>query len=102
MNRYARRKDRNHGELVKAFEQLGCSVADLSNAGISGWPDVVLGVAGRNHLCEFKNPESRYGKAGLNPNQQAFTRDWRGGKLFMVSSVDEAAALVRNLRAMAA
>lgn len=93
-------RDRNHGELSKAFESLGCSVADLSLLGLPGWPDVVVGVQGRNHLVEFKNPETRYGRAGLNPDQQAFSRDWRGGKLFMVSTVDEAAALVRNLRAM--
>lgn len=95
-------KDRNHGALTAAFEQLGCSVADLSNARLPGWPDVVVGVVGRNHLVEFKNLETRYGRAGLNPNQQVFARDWRGGKLFVVSSVDEVAALVRNLRAMVA
>lgn len=99
MSRYARRRDKNHGELQRAFEQLGCSVADLSGAGIPGWPDVVVGVAGRNHLVEFKNPETRYGRAGLNDNQQAFARDWRGGKLYAVSTVQEVAALVRNLKA---
>lgn len=92
------KRDGNHAELSTAFEQLGCSVADLSHAGIPGWPDVVVGVVGTNALVEFKNPETRYGRAGLNPNQQAFARDWRGGKLYAVSSVDEVAALVRNLR----
>ena len=100
MRRRARR-DGNHAELQQAFEQLGCSVVDMAGAGIAGWPDVVIGVAGRNHLCEFKDPATRYGRAGPNANQQAFARDWRGGKLFVVSSVDEVAALVRNLRAMA-
>lgn len=99
MSRYARRRDANHAPLVEAFKALGCSVADLSHAGLPGWPDIVVGVASRDHLVELKNPETRYGRAGLNENQQAFARDWRGGKLFVVSTVDEVAALVRNLRA---
>lgn len=97
MRRRANR-DRNHRELQTAFEQLGCSVVDMAGAGIPGWPDAVIGVAGRTHLVEFKNPETRYGRAGLNGNQTAFSQEWRGGKLFVVSSVDEVAALVRNLR----
>lgn len=98
--RHRARKDKNHGELKAAFHDMGCSVADLHNTGLPGWPDVVVGVMSRNHLVEFKNPESRYGRAGLNSNQQAFAAEWRGGKLFCVSSVDEVAALVRNMRAM--
>lgn len=93
-----RRRDGNHAELTRAFEKLGCSVADLSGAGIPGWPDVVVGCVGVERLVEFKNPETRYGRAGLNPNQQAFSRDWRGGQLFAVSTVEEAAALVGNWR----
>lgn len=96
-----RGRDRNHATLTKAFESLGCSVIDTSGAGIAGWPDVVVGVMSRTHLVEYKNPDTRYGRAGLNPNQHAFTRDWKGGKLFVVSSVDEVAYLVRNLRALA-
>ena len=96
-----RGRDRNHATLTAAFEALGCSVADLSNTGLVGWPDVVVGVMGRNHLVEYKNPDTRYGRAGLNPNQQAFSRDWKGGKMFVVSSVDEVAHLARNLRALA-
>lgn len=102
MTRHRHTRDKNHAALQAAFEGLGCSVADMSGAGIAGWPDVVVGVVGLNALVEFKNPDTRYGRAGLNPNQQAFSRDWRGGKLFAVSTVDEVAALVRNLRAMGA
>lgn len=98
MSRYARKRDGNHAILTSAFLQMGCSVVDLSHAGIPGWPDVVVGCTGRDRLVEFKNPETRYGKAGLNSNQKAFTRDWRGGQVFVVSSVDEVAAVVSNWR----
>lgn len=98
MSKYARRKDGNHKELLLAFQQMGCSTADLSNAGIAGWPDTVVGCVGLNHLVEFKNPATRYGRDGLNQNQEAFSRDWRGGKLYVVSTVEEIAALVGNWR----
>ncbi len=98
MSRYARRRDGNHSALVAVFQQLGCSVADLSHAGLPGWPDVVVGCAGVDRLVEIKNPATRYGRAGLNDNQQAFSRDWRGGKLWVVSTPDEVAAVVGNWR----
>lgn len=101
MKRSRSKRDANHGALTKAFEQLGCTVKDLSHAGIPGWPDVVVGCIGRNHLVEFKNPETAYGRAGLNQNQQAFARDWRGGPLYAVSTEEEVEALVRNWRRVA-
>lgn len=98
MSRYARRRDANHAALTKALEALGCSVLDTAHIGIPGAPDVVVGAIGGTHLVEFKNPESRYGRAGLNDNQQAFARDWRGGPLYAVSTPEECAVLVGNWR----
>lgn len=92
------KKDANHDALKLVFQQMGCSVADLYNAGLPGFPDVVVGITGRDYLVEIKNPETRYGRAGLNSNQTAFARDWRGGQLYVVSTPDEVAALVNNLR----
>lgn len=92
------KKDGNHDELVRTFRDLGCTVAELHDTGVAGWPDVVVGVAGVDRLVEFKNPETRYGRAGLNANQSAFARDWRGGRVWVASSADEAVALVQNWR----
>lgn len=92
------KKDANHDALKAVFEGMGCSVADLYNAGLPGFPDIVVGVVGINALVEIKNPETRYGRAGLNNNQTAFERDWRGGPMYVVSTPDEAVALVNNLR----
>lgn len=91
-------KDGNHDNLVQHFEVLGCSVAELHNAGLAGWPDLVVGCIGRNHLVEIKNPDTAYGRAGLNGNQRHFSRDWRGGMVYTVSSADEATVLVQNWR----
>ncbi|MDI9240757.1 hypothetical protein QLQ15_17780 [Lysobacter sp. LF1] len=98
MKRAPTKRDANHVELTDLFEQLGCSVQDLSHAGVSGWPDVVVGCMGANHLVEFKNPETRYGRAGLNRNQREFAQRWRGGTLYAVSTGDEVIALVQNWR----
>lgn len=96
------RKDGNHDELIKVFEKLGCSVAELHACGLPGFPDIVVGSSSRhgraNFLVECKNPETAYGRAGLNANQSAFNRDWRGERMYTVSSPDEVIALVTNWR----
>lgn len=92
------RKDGNHDAIVARFEALGCTVAQLHAAGVPGWPDLVVGVIGQNRLVEIKNPDTRYGRAGLNTNQKAFNRDWRGEPMFTVSSEDEVTVLVMNWR----
>lgn len=98
MTRRQSKRDANHAELTRAFEELGCTVQDLSHAGVAGWPDVVVGCIGRNHLVEFKNPETAYGRAGLNSNQRTFARDWRGGQIYAVSTTQEVMVLVQNWR----
>lgn len=92
------RKDGNHNELKRVFENMGCSVLDLYNAGIPGCPDIIVGVAGKTLPVEIKNPDTRYGRAGLNSSQTAFQQEWRGGPLYVVSSADEVVALVNNAR----
>lgn len=92
------RPDRNQGPVVARFLALGCTVVELHDAGVAGFPDLVVGCVGANHLVEVKNPESRYGRAGLNGNQTAFDRDWRGGRVWVVTSPEEATAVVQNWR----
>ena len=91
-------KDRNHDAIASHFRALGCSVIETHNAGIAGFPDLVVGCIGHNRLVEVKNPETRYGKAGFNDNQTLFNRDWRGERMYQVSSTDEATAVVQNWR----
>lgn len=92
------KKDGNHDALKDVFLRLGCSVVDAYDTGVPGQPDCIIGVCGKTALVEIKNPETRYGKAGLNTNQTAFERDWRGGPIYVVSSELEVVALVNNLR----
>lgn len=96
MSRYARRKDGNHSTIAKRFEALGCTVFDTSAIGLAGFPDLVVGFRQVNHLVEVKNPETRYGRAGLNEAQSAFNRHWNGAGMWTVTSEDEATAIVQN------
>jgi hypothetical protein len=96
--KYRGSRDANHLLIVAAFESIGCSTADLALAGVNGFPDLVVGCAGRTHLVEVKNPETSYGRAGLNRDQSAFARDWRGGKVYVVETVEDVYALVQQWR----
>lgn len=96
MRRPAKR-DANHGEIADRFRALGCTVLDTEMVG-DGFPDMVVGLLGINRIVEVKNPATRYGRGGLNPNQAEFNARWRGEKVWLVSSVDEATALVQNWR----
>ncbi len=91
-------KDGNHDAIKARFVELGCSVVDMAATGIPGWPDLACGCVGVTQLVECKNPATSYGRAGFNANQTAFSRDWRGGRVWIVRSPDEATALVQTWR----
>lgn len=92
------RKDGNHNTIKQALESMGCSIADLYDAGLPGFPDFVVGISGRNLLVDVKNPETRYGRAGLNENQTAFDREWRGDVVHIVRTLDDVVDLVNRIR----
>ena|ERR1041385_8940408 len=85
--RRAARVDVNHGEIVGALREVGCSVLDLSRHG-SGCPDILVYVP---RLCayvlvEIKAPGKR---TRLTPKQKEFHANWRG-PVIVVESVEEA------------
>ena len=76
--RWAARVDENHTAIVKALRQIpGVTVADTSRAG-EGFPDLVVGRLGRNHLIELKNPDVEPARRKLTPAQREFRRTWTG------------------------
>ena len=62
------KEDYNQKEIVKAFEKFGALVMDLASVG-GGCPDLFVMWAGRGVFVEVKNPETAYGRRGLNKNQ---------------------------------
>ena len=95
--RRAAKRDANHNLVADQFRALGCSVFETDRVG-DGFPDLVIGCMGVNFLVEVKNPETRYGRAGLNGGQTLFNDAWRGDKVWLVCSEDEAVAVVQNWR----
>jgi hypothetical protein len=87
-------RDGNHEEIKAAFLALGCTVADTALAGIPGFPDLVVGCIGVNHLVEIKNTATGYGKRGLSKGQIDFNDAWRGECAALVHTADDAASLV--------
>lgn len=101
VTRLANRRDSNHAAIVCAYQSVGCYVMDLSRVG-AGVPDLLIGLMGVNQLVEIKvkgneRPNSDTGKA-----QERFKRDWRGGKVRRVRSVDDALDHVAEVRQAAA
>ena len=94
-------KDHNHDAIVKRFQALGCSVIEMHATGIPGFPDLAVGAVGVTHLVEIKNPDTPYGRKGLNDNQTTFARDWRGEKVWVARSEDDATLLVQRWRKVA-
>lgn len=97
MVRRAARRDANHNAVADTFRALGCSVFETDRVG-EGFPDLVVGMTGLNLLIEVKNPETHYGRGGLNKSQKNFNDAWRGDRMVVITSPDEAAAFVLNRR----
>lgn len=91
--KYGAKKDANHGEIVAAFQKLGAAVLDLSSMGC-GVPDLLVCCGGTARFVDVKNPTTSYGKRGLNKRQREWASEWKGGPVYLVSSVDDAVNLV--------
>lgn len=85
-------RDANHPGIQQAYIDLGCSVFDASEVG-SGFPDLVVGIAGVTHLVEIKAAKGK-----LRKSQTDFNDAWRGGKPIVVRSVDDVIAHVQACR----
>lgn len=81
------KRDANQSEIVKALRGAGASVYDMADVG-HGFPDLVVGYAGRIWLVEVKMPDGE-----LTPDQVDFIRDCHG-TVHVVHNVDEALAVI--------
>jgi hypothetical protein len=87
-------KDGNHDAIVKTFRDLFVSVVETHLPPEAGFPDLVLGYRQQTRLAETKCLDTRYGRRGLNPNQQQFSNTWRGSPIHVITTPDDALALV--------
>lgn len=88
----AKRIDENQPEIVAALRRIGCSVAITSSAG-DGFPDIVVGLQGKNFMLEIKDGNKSPSEQKLTPDQKEFHDAWRG-QISIVKTIDEALEIV--------
>lgn len=79
------RSDLNQSDIVKALRSVGATVHNTNQVG-DGFPDICVGIFGKNYLMEIKNKEA----GGRLSTEQLIFRDKWKGKVFVVESVDDA------------
>lgn len=84
----ARRIDANQVQIVKALRKAGCTVQSLASVG-AGTPDLIVGIHGRNHLLEIKNPTMVPSKQRLTTDEAEWHRNWCG-QVSVVETVEQA------------
>jgi hypothetical protein len=96
-NIYGAKKDANHGEIVAAFEKMGCQCLDLSSLG-GGVPDLLVWHKSTNRafMVDVKNPKTGYGRRGLNRLQLKWAESWTASPIYLVYSDLDAERLVRG------
>ena len=94
MKKYGAKKDANHKEVMARLKSL-VPVHDLSAAGC-GVPDGIAWINGGWQLFDIKNPNTGYGKRGLNERQKTWADKWDGGPVFLIYGEDDAAAFAKG------
>ena len=92
------KRDANHGEIVRTFEDMGCSVLDVSPLPGEAL-DLVVGCCGIDQRVECKNDAQPPNKRKLTASEARTFDTWRGRPCVVVSSVDDAMRVVFLLRA---
>ncbi len=95
MARRASKVDDNQREIVQALRKAGASVQFLHDVGM-GCPDILVGYRGVNHLMEIKDGDKSPSRRRLTPFQDEWHAAW-SGQVAIVSSVDEALAVIVNV-----
>lgn len=85
--RRAAKVDRNQAEIVDALRRAGCSVYCLHSVG-KGFPDLLVGRAGRNKLMEVKDGALPPSARKLTPDEEKFHQEWRGEVVIVYTPED--------------
>ena len=86
------RTDANHAEMVKCFQDLGCTVVDLSQVG-GGMLDLLIGCVGVDCIVEVKTEDGE-----LRTCQENFIARWRGRMPAVVRTQQDCVELVTKIR----
>ena len=91
--KYGAKKDANHKDILNAFKVRGSAVLDMSAMG-NGVPDLCVWCKDRWYLVDIKNPNTGYGKRGLNERQKEWASAWKGGPVYLISTEAEVERMV--------
>jgi len=80
---YAKKRDANELEIVRALEAIGATVHRLDVF------DLLVGYRGRSHLIEIKTPSGK-----LTKLQVVFMENWKGSPLHIVTDSQTAIDIV--------
>jgi Holliday junction resolvase len=87
--RRAAKVDTNHADVVEALRSAGASVQSLATIG-KGCPDLLVGYKGMSLLFEVKDGTRSPSKRRLTDDQEEWIKAWRGGAVWLITSVPEA------------
>ena len=95
MPRQRAKVDTNQSQIVKVLRAVGASVATTHQVG-KGFPDIVVGYKGRNHLLEIKDGDKPTSQRKLTADEQEWHDKWRG----TVKIVNDETEALRAIGAM--
>lgn len=87
--RRAARTDANQAEIVAMLRSMGATVCDTSQLG-GGYPDLTIGYMGKTFHAEVKDGSKPPSKRKLTPDQEEWIKAWRGGAVWLITSIPDA------------
>ena len=92
----AARVDQNHVEIVKALRDYGAMVWSLASVG-RGIPDLLVTFKNTTILMEVKDGKKSPSQRNLTKDQLKFHAEWTGGILCIVTDVEGALRVLKQL-----
>lgn len=87
--RRAAKVDANQAEIVALLRSKGATVCDTSQLG-KGYPDLTVGYKGQTLHMEIKDGRLPPSKRKLTPDQEEWLKAWRGGAVWLITSIPDA------------
>lgn len=105
MPRFAKARDANEKDIVKALIDAGWSVERIEPVGRNnGTPDLVIAKDGWEIMAEVKRPAGPRGGTKdkrLTPKQETWHDEWKGPRPLILDSADNAENVARAERWLA-
>ena len=95
--RRAAKIDANQPDVIAALRAMGASVQPMHTVG-GGVPDLLVGFRGQTLLIEVKDGAKPPSARTLTEDQVAWHRDWRGGKVFVITDVTGAIDALQSVK----